>query len=178
MLLRSWWPYSRLAMAFCWLQDDASISKVLALAEQNLPLYKDDSRYWLNLGIGRVCLFQVENTWKSEMGKLLFSFVASGIAGESSGSPKLRYKEHANSRKWWRSWFLDIEWCLWLNDECYVCLSCSWDHSEVQKDPIKDTNLGSYYNGLNPRERPWTLKSVNLKRSNLPVDSICCFSDH
>ena len=113
MLLRSWWPYSRLAMAFCWLQDDASISKVLAVAKQNLPLYKDDSLYWLNLGIGRVCLFQVDNTWKVRWGSCYFSFVASGIAGESSGWPKLgRHKEHANSRKWWRSWFLDIEGCL------------------------------------------------------------------
>lgn len=45
------------------------------------------------------------------------------------------------------SWILND-----VYDLCYVFLSCSWDHTEVQKDPIKDTNLGSYYWTQSQRE--------------------------
>lgn len=126
---------------------------------------KDDSLYWLNLGIGRVCLFQVDNTWKSE----------TGIAGESSGSPKLRHKEHANSRKVMKIivlgyWTMFMIYVMFFFHAVGITL-------KFKKIPLK-TRIWAHTIGLNPRERPWTLKSVNLERSNLQVDSMCCFRGH
>lgn len=48
---------------------------------------------------------------------------------------------------------------------------------KFKKIPLK-TRIWAHTIGLNPRERPWTLKSVNLERSNLQVDSMCCFRGH
>ncbi len=131
---------------------------------------KDDWFYWLNLGIGRVCVcvcvssWQRVKKWDGEVAIFFCCFEIFEYCWVILQVTKAGYGGTRNTR----IQESDEDHCSWiLNDTVYVVffLKCSWDHTGVQNDPITSNqrNIWVHTNELNPSVWPWILKSVNLK---------------